>query len=116
MRDLWTWCAIYKDGGALYEYDEDGTEHGFREVKPDQVEALCLLPSSTEQKSYEVKVDPTKVAPVFFRRRSIHIRSDGEEGGRSVIHCIGWEGRNKSSYLFVFEDGSTLLTDDLNAV
>jgi hypothetical protein len=116
MRDLWTWCAIYKDGKVLYEYDEDGTEHGFREVQPDQVESLCLLPSSTDQKSYTVRVNPKKVTPVFFRRRSIHMRSDGEEAGRSVIHCIGWEDKDKSSYLFVFEDGSTLLTDDLNAV
>lgn len=116
MRDLWTWCAIYRDGTVLYEYDDDGIEHGFREVRLDQVESLCLLPSSTEQKSYAVKVDPMKVTPVFFRRRSIHVRLDGGECGRSVIHCLGWESKSESSYLFIFEDGNTLLSTDRNAV
>lgn len=116
MKDLWTWSAVYKDGSVLYEYDEDGTEHGFKEVGLDRVDSFCLLPSVSELKAYVVSVKDKDTVPVFFRRRSINVNADGTENRRSTTHCIGWRRGDIASYLFVFEDGSTLLTDDLNAV
>ena len=115
MSDLWTWRAVYKDGGEIKEYDDAGAEHSFREADSDRVKSIILEPSSSELPPFTVDIKEG-ATPVCFRRRSIHIQGDGTESGRSTAHCIGWRTDDAAQYLFVFEDGSTLLTDDLNAV
>jgi hypothetical protein len=116
MKDLWTWSAVYQDGSMLSEYDDDGNEHGFREVDLDGLKAFCLMPSEPDLKAHVIQIKDKDTTPVFFRRRAIAVNSDGTEGKRSTTHCIGWRRGDLASYLFVFEDSSTLLTDDLNAV
>jgi hypothetical protein len=110
MADLYQWRVIFHDGTSTTEYDDarpDGRGFAEREDKP--VKALLL------DDHYSVSI-PAGAAPVFFRRRTIEMHEEGQRIG-SVTHCIGWK-RDESAavYLFVFEDGSTLLTDDVQAV
>jgi hypothetical protein len=117
-RDLYTWRVTYKDGTHTDEYDAERTDgRGFAEIENKPVKAVSLLTDGKPIHSVLVTGDP-----VFFRRRRIFvdpiIGSQYEDG---MIHCIGWffdasYDRAGGTYLFVFEDGSTLLSDDLQAV
>ena len=55
---------------------------------------------------YSVLIPPD-ATPVCFWRVSLTI----ETGGRSAITVIGWERAGSRSLLWVFGDGSCLLTD-----
>lgn len=109
--DAYTWCATYHDGALIPEYDDDRPDgRGFAEVDSSQVKMLSL------SAAHHVVI-PEDAEPVFFRRRWIMVdpNIDEYETG-SVVHCIGWKKSDDACYLFVFDNGSTILTTDLNAV
>lgn len=108
-KDVYTWAALYHDGSSIQEYDRpDG--HGFAVVDSAQVKRLTLVSDSS---SHSVTM-PAGATPVFFRRRSIALQPGGDP--IPTVHCIGWKRDDSAVYLFIGEDGSTLLTDDLQAV
>ncbi len=115
-KDVYTWGAIYTDRPSVTEYGRvEG--RGFAEVESTRARRLVLLNASNPHlASHSVDVPPGAI-PVFFRRRSIELDPlAGEEQSRRTVHCIGWKRDKQAVYLFVFDDGSTLLTDDLQAV
>lgn len=120
--DGWTWRVHYSDGTTFDEYEPDGTEHSFAEVDNPRVAVVELLPQHDWLAEHVVKIDAAAgTRPIFFRRRSriVNLES-GEDTAGPVIHCLGWQktvnGRNVASYLFLFADGSSLTTDDYQAV
>lgn len=112
--DAYTWGVLYTDDTCMAEYDrEEG--RGFAEVDHARVKELLLL-SVQGEISHVMRV-PQDATPVFFRRRSIAINLMQEESSqRPTVHCIGWKRGNETVYLFISDDGSTLLTNDLQAV
>lgn len=112
--DTYTWCAIYHDGTAISEFDRP-EGRGFAEVEQSRVKDLLLLPQEGGE-TYCMGI-PLDAQPVFFRRRSIEINPlAGESRSRPTAHCIGWKSDETATYLFILPDGSTLLTDNLQAV
>jgi hypothetical protein len=113
-QDVYTWDACYTDGSFIAEDDrEEG--RAFSEVDKGRVQALRLFHCKAGP-SHRVDV-PRGAQPVFFRRRSITIDPlQGESSPRPTVHCIGWKRGEEAVYLFVLDDGSTLLTDNLQAV
>lgn len=114
IRDVYTWGALYDDDACIGEYDRlEG--RSFVEVESARVKELLLL-SLIGGSTHSVKI-PQGATPVFFRRRSLEINLVQEESTpRPTVHCIGWKRGDEAIYLFVFNDGSTLLTTDLQAV
>lgn len=116
MQDAYSWVVQYNDGEILFE---DDAENGFASVDKEKVHTLVLLPAIKGVVSHCVTT-PAGAEPVFFRRRSriIAISAEGIEDERQgqTVHCIGWRKDDEASYLFIFPDGSTLLTNDLQAV
>lgn len=110
--DVYQWCILYRDDVLLHEED---AEQGFASVKRNQVKLLTLIPLQGVP-PHHVNI-PIGATPVFFRRRSIEVNLMQEQStARPTVHCIGWKQGDTASYLFVFEDGSTLLSSDLQAV
>lgn len=113
MDDLYTWHVTYRDGTTINEYDEAHPQgRGFADVDGAQVKTL-VLSSPDVCASYRVDISQGAL-PVFFRRRRIEITPDGA-GTQQTVHCIGWK-ESSAVYLFVWGDGSTLLTSDFQAV
>lgn len=114
-QDVYTWHALYGDDGCISEFDRP-EGRGFAEVDSARVKTLLLTPIAGEGSLYRVDI-PAGAQPVFFRRRSIVIGllPEGEQG-RTTAHCIGWKRNEEASYLFVFDDGSAFLTNELQAV
>lgn len=115
-KDALTWSVVSHDDTQIPEFDEarpDG--RGFAEIDKAQVKFLDLNTADLLAK-HRVLI-PDGAEPVFFRRRAIVLNLETEqETGRSTTHCIGWKKGDEACYLFIFEDGSTLLTSDLNAI
>ncbi len=116
VKDVYEWCVVYHDGEALHEYDHpDGYAWKDVENKPVK-EVWLLLPDQEPIYGHHVAI-PEKAETIFFRRRYIPISLSGGDGRvRRTVHCIGWKNENQGVYLFVFENGSTLVTDNLQAV
>lgn len=127
-KDKYTWEAVYKDDTAISEFDyPEG--RGFADVDKDRVKELYIVGETQELRGHVVLV-PDGAQPVFFRRRYMAIKtSDRTIRGVptlhnaidasdliATVHCIGWKRDDKAVYLFVFEDGSSMLSDDLQAV
>jgi hypothetical protein len=110
IADVYKWCATYRDGTQIPEYDESRPDgRGFAEVNASQVATLEL------SSAHKVAI-PHGATPVFFRRRRMELNpGDDSAVSRGTTHCIGWEQGESACYLFVHEDGSTLLTNDLQA-
>ena len=114
MVELYTWQVRCEGSTWIQEYDDERPDgRGFAEVKDHIIKCIDLIPASSEGHVHSVAI-PEGATPVFFRRRTIELSQGGQN--RSTAHCIGWEKENNKSYLFVMEDGTTLLTDDLQAV
>jgi hypothetical protein len=117
------WQAIYRDGTRVPEFDDEETNgRGFVEVDSLQVKTLELLPTMSNPEDryrrpmHRVSI-PDGATPVFFRRRTVTINnSDDFVIKKPTKHCIGWKKDEQACYLFVFDDGSTLLTTDKQAV
>ena|SRR6266487_6401224 len=113
VKDAYIWCAISKDRVA---FDEEGAEHGFASVASEQVEFVLLFPRDEEQRRVQRVRIPDGATPVFFRRRSVAFHPDESTTTGATVHCIGWKRGDDGVYLFVGDDGSTLLTSDMQAV
>ncbi len=127
IKDIYEWHVTYTDGSVISEYDrEEG--RGFAEVGNKPVKAMVIKPlvlgkfpelPVLEKLAEHCVLIPEGATPVFFRRRSLSVEVhmvDEQDHFRSTVHCIGWKREGKAVYLFVFDDGSTLLTNDLQAV
>lgn len=122
--DGWTWRVHYSDNTMFDEVDPDGTTHGFKEVDLPRVAIVEWIPVGEGLAGHIVKIDSLSgMRPILFRRRTriINPNVEGDEGTEGpVIHCIGWQktvqGVNVASYCFLFDDGSSLTTDDYQAV
>ncbi len=117
QRDGYTWRVAYADGTYTNEYDAvrpDGRAWSEREQKP--VKAVTLTdPEQVAEREHSVLV-PAGASPVFFRRRRVALDPASTEQRSSTAHCIGWKREEQGVYLFVFDDGATLLTSDFQAV
>lgn len=119
IDDAFTWRAHYHDGQIVSE-DDVPEGRGWAEVEKERVRALTL--ESRVQPFYFTQQTqiPPGASPVFFRRRSVQVNASSPEATyNGTIHCIGWTrgaGEDGGVYLFIFEDGDTILTTDLNAV
>ena len=112
MQDIYTWRVTYQDGTQL---EEEDAASGFMGVDQERVKSVELIPAWGDD-NHRVIV-PSGAQPVFFRRRSLVINPTTEQTEQaSTIHCIGWKREQDTVYLFVKDDGSTLLSNDLQAV
>lgn len=110
---MYTWNAIYRDDTMMSEFD-GSRKRGFAEANNGQIKAIELKPLDGQSlPSHRVDI-PAGAIPVCFRRYkgvdSITNKPD------CIVHCIGFQYMHDAFYLFVLDDGSTLLTSDLQAV
>jgi hypothetical protein len=113
IQDTHTWRATYHDGSFL---DETHAVGGFASVDLPCVKTLLLQPLQGIGEAHCVDI-PAGATPVFFRRRSVAFSLvDESSEQRPTVHCIGWKKGEEAVYLFIMDDGSTLLTEELQAV
>jgi len=113
VKDAYTWCTLERDQGML---DEESAAHGFASALANSVESILLIPTDLGRSVHRVSI-PEGASAVFFRRRSVAFHPDGNTTAGATVHCIGWKRDGENGvYLFVGEDGTTLLTDDMQAV
>ena len=107
----YTWRVIYQDGTSTPEYDDERPDgRDFAEVSSKTIRAIVIADH------YSVIVP--EVATAFFtRRRTAEANlAQGTQQNYIKAHIAGWKSGESSVYLFIFEDGSTLLSTDLQAV
>ena len=113
--DLYTWIAVYEDETAVPEFDSSRPDgRGFAEVDASRVRRLLLIGDPGQA----VVALPQEATPVFFRRRRIDVNifTDEQTKPLTVAHCIGWQKGEEGCFLFVFGDGSSLLSSDMHVV
>lgn len=112
VQDIYSWHATYSDGTHL---DEEHAAGGFASVDQERCTALTLLYMGLVP-VHTVHI-PAGAKPVFFRRRRVAVNVLSETSKpQPTTHCIGWKHSEEDAvYLFVFADGTTLLTNDLQA-
>jgi hypothetical protein len=114
MNDKYTWQVRYSGDTWVLECDDERPDgRGFGEVEHAGIRCIDLIPAQAG--SVHSVLVPDGASPVFFRRRSIELNAEGEQG-RATVHCIGWKQGEHGVYLFVFDNGSCLLSNDLQAV
>lgn len=114
-KDVYEWCVVYQDGTALHEYDHpDG--YDWKDIGDKPIKEVWLLHPDLTNYGHHVAI-PEGTTPICFRRRYITINLNGEDAQpHKTVHCIGWKRDEQACYLFVFENGSTLMTNDLQAI
>lgn len=137
MQELYTWGVTYSDGTTMHEYD-NAEGRGFAEIGEKPVKSLEIQPQRDRVlAAYRMDI-PDGATPVFFRRRFISLGPErlaplievlaGNKAPNSelfeqvvasptqTVHCIGWKCGEEALYRFVFENGSSLDSSDLQAV
>lgn len=112
-----TWRAIYRDKKYLPQYNDDGTENGYKDIDRYRLVRFDLL--AGEEPIYSVYLN--KDQRLIFRRRNfIKLGPQGEE--RHIIYLVGWQMtlktnqgyRNITALNYLYEDGSIALDDERN--
>lgn len=112
MTDRLLWRVRFADGSTFDELGPDGQARGWGQAMeqpspPDYVD----LVDTTGRTLYVVACQGRR--PRFVRRRRLSVSLSGGPSEKGpTVHILGWEG----AWLFVFEDGSHLLSGDFNAV
>lgn len=116
LKEAYIWQVKYGDDTWLAEYSADCLQgRGWSEVDKLRVAYVELL--SADGTSAQGVQIPAGAEPVFFRRRNIILNVNTEEEQHlTIAHCIGWKQGEQGTYLFVFANGSVLLTSNLQAV
>ncbi len=134
MSGAFLWRAIYSDayldeqsdtasdcaGGDAVHTNDDRTEHVFACIDQEHLLALVLIPQVPGLSTYVLKLtDGTR--PIFFRRHQMTVNPlTGEEIDHTTVTCFGWQrsvsGETVAAYTFLFDDGSVVVSDDLQAV
>lgn len=127
--DAFRWQVTYDDHEMLWELDHDLVGHGWAEVDVARVRDITLWPTFWDELEDGVD-DEDEVGPklielvrepgdprqiVFFRRRAIVVNPlFGDDQPQKVLTmtCVGLEGGPGSTYLFVTDDGSVVVTGD----
>ncbi|HTJ49434.1 MAG TPA: hypothetical protein VL443_08290 [Cyclobacteriaceae bacterium] len=113
ITNSYSWTIIYKNGNFFNEYDCAG-KRKFSDIDIKDVKHLRLDPMEIGLQTHFVNI-PEGAEPIFFRRTQIAFAPEKVEN-LLTAHCIGWKKENTAVYLFVFSDGSTILSDDLQTV
>jgi len=116
--DAWSWLVLYVDGTELFECAGTQAPHAaWANVNVPLVRSLVLLPRIAGLEQVVLDRPSADMEPVFFRRRYKELNlAAGTETNQQTIHCVGFERDGEGSYVFVFEDGSVLLSPLRNAV
>lgn len=110
-QELYSWRAYYPDGFL----DEADAPSGFASVDKTNCTCMALLDEDADP-MHMVEI-PAGAEPVFFRRRQIEVNlHDGSETPKRSAHCIGWKCGEQSVYLFLLDNGCSLLTTNLQAI
>lgn len=121
MSDVYNWIAYYNDGTILQEIDPEG-DHGFADIDHSKLVQFLLVP---QKEGFYPVVVSINVAEgqrlIFFRRTKIDFNiTNGTESHRDRITCVGYQqtvqGTNVSVYNFIMPDGTSMLSNDHNAV
>ncbi len=113
-KDVYEWSVEYHNGVIVPEFDDERPDgRGWAEINSLQVKYVRLHQAGWPAHNVTV---PDGAEPVFFRRRRIEMDTSTIEQKLSTMHCIGWKNGQSACYLFICEDGSTLLTSDFQAV
>ena len=114
--DAYMWQVKYRDHTWVAEYTHERPDgRGWAEIEQPRVAFIELLPTREGLPEHGVQV-PEGAQPVCFRRRQILLDEAAQDMGRRTIHCIGWKHGVVEVYLFVFDNGTALLTSDFQAV
>jgi hypothetical protein len=104
--DAHIWSVTYHDGHKVAEHE-----------LPNFATAVDIGTIKRLDLSGVHYVDvPDGAEPVFLRRRCMAVDPNTDRAALSTVHCIGWKSKSDECYLFVREDGSTLLTSDFQAM
>jgi hypothetical protein len=113
-NEAYRWVVLYNDGTA----ETEDVLGGWANVQQDKLVGIQLLPNRSGLHQHVVYVNTQEgQRGIVLRKRiaTVDPLAQQEIGGRQTIHCIGWqktvEGTNVKSMLWVFDDGSTILTD-----
>lgn len=111
VKGAYIWRAMYRDETVVCEENVDK----FADIDASRVTSLFLYPLAGGG-THRVDI-PQGAQPVFFRRHPLEINVMQASGAwHPTVYCIGWKKDEQSVYLFIFDDGSTLLSNDLQAV
>jgi hypothetical protein len=112
------WIAVYSDGQQLPECDGERC-HVFAEIDLSRLIEFILTPFDDQVTvpSHVFKVT-TDTTPIFFRRYQQMLNSGDDTWAEYA--CLGFKkivgDRAVKVYQFISSNGSTLLTDDFQAV
>jgi len=106
--DAWSWVVAYRDGNFVAE----ATVGTWAAIDVAGVAFLDLCPSVAGLSALRVEV-PEGAEAVFTRRR--HVVALGPARRPWTLTIVGWRRGDRGAYLFVADDGHTLLTDDFFA-
>jgi hypothetical protein len=130
------WLAMFKDGSSIPQFEEDGLEHRFQEVKDkfNELEYFILYHKFYKDIQYIVdlekglifikklqvvdndllKENKTNVRLIFFRRHTVNMNENFKETGHNINYFIGFQyldkqGNNKQILLQIDLDGQCII-------
>ena len=105
------WEAVYNDGTSLSQFNEDGSENKYTDIKRGQLSRFIIYHGAVPL--LIVHLDGNKQL-IYRRRVAMHLLGS-KAGSSDVVILAGWQenrrGVNVQCLCFVFEDGHVEVLD-----
>jgi hypothetical protein len=121
MEHAYTFVVAFEDGTVINEYEGDTHVHVWQHVtdkaKTSKVKSVAMIPHREGLEVVVLQPSFGPWSPVFFRRNYVPV---GHQQLQAPVTCIGFSkryaGMTVESLVFVFDDGSKVLTDNRKLV
>lgn len=110
------WSVTYADGRQFQECEGDCQFH--RSSKDISLSDVCVIRWMNTAIGTAMTIVPENTRAVFFRRHAKEIDPYGNKVIRQLptIYCMGYESDTSTSYLFITDDGSVVMSSNINGV
>ena len=127
------WVAIFKDGIKISQFDKDGKEHRFQEVKDNFYKLAFFHITNNKGKMFCVNLEQgilgfndlvlpyrnskeikKNIRLIFFRRHQVTMGDNGKEQNHTITYHLGFQhndekGNNKQIILQIDEEGNFII-------
>lgn len=101
------WKAIYSGNESLSQFNEDGSENKYTNIKRERLIQFCIYVDNNP--AVIIHLDPHKKL-IYRMRRAMNNRGEEES-----VYLAGWQerknGKNIQMIVFLFEDGHIEIVD-----
>ena len=109
--ERWGWGVVYRDGGELKQFGDDGIFHQFKEIEQERVEMMVMYRTDDPAKRIDMPVAEGTQLFHFYRNIVLNF-GEGENERRIRVYVFGWKKDGVAAYNYILPDDRFVVSSE----